>query len=676
MPSYHRVIGIDLGTTFSVVSVFDDERGRPVALDAPGRMPPTCIVPSVVSVSRQGKLLVGWQAKRNIGANPENTVIEVKRDMGKDKKFMLGGREFTPPMISAMVLRELKTIAEQKIGGTIYDAVITVPAHFTFVQRQATEEAAKIAELNPRLLINEPTAAAIAYRGLYQDGHAQEEDIYIVYDLGGGTFDVSVVSIQGESVEVMGTAGNDRIGGGDFDNAIVSWAFQECNLKHLKDRPDVLARVKAAAETAKIELSGSETAVIEVPNLPLNAEMYCELDRETFVNLLQQKRPRPRKEPIGMLEETLTAVEEAVASARNNFKDKRGRDFSLEDIAAFLMVGGSTRIPKVRELLKERFGKDVIFDPDIVDQAVSLGAAIQARRINPMDSFGEKAKVSIPTLVNKTELPPTPPPVDLVDVTGHSLGVAVGRYGEFLPLIRKDTDLPMSVTKRDFTTTEDNQGTVRVEVYQGEDPIAANNTPVGVLLFEKLESHPMGHYLFDVTFKLDKSGLLKLIVTKRVKDNSHAPEVQTAEFNAGAGVPMSREDLEKRRAQLQALFASGGLDPQAGVQPSDTPPAAAHQAAAGASATATTQPPVQPPLAPSPVSTRSSEEGDMEALIPVDYRDIWKKAKDRAATLPPVRKITLQTAIRHFEAAVKTGEAGAIEEYGAAMIETYFSNLR
>jgi molecular chaperone DnaK len=672
MSNYHKVIGIDLGTTFSVVSAFNNETGKPEAFYVPGKMPPTCILPSVVSVSRSGSLLVGWQAKRNIMANPANTVIEVKRDMGTDRRFTLGGHEFNAPMISAMVLRELKTVAEQKIGDKIYDAVVTVPAYFKFVQRQATEEAAKIAELNARLLINEPTAAAIAYRGLYQrEMHTTEEGIYIVYDLGGGTFDVSVISLVGESVEVMGTAGDDKLGGGDFDDDITNWAFEASSMSHLKDRSDVRPRVKAAAEQAKIDLSGAEIAVIDVPNLA-GGDMYCELDRKTFIDLLQRKRQRPqRKEPVGLLDETLFAVEEAVASARKNFAEKRGReDFGVSDITAFLMVGGSTRIPAVRDLLAQRFKKDVIFDPELVDLAVSLGASIQARAITPMDKFGEKASVAIPDRVGASAAP-VPPPVDLVDVTGHSLGVAVG-HGEFHVIIGKDRDIPARETHRDFTTAQDNQPAVRVEVYQGEDPVARNNTLLGALVFDNLQSRPRGYYLFDVTFILDKSGLLELIVTSRVADNSRPPATQSAKFNAGPGTPVKPEELQRRREQLEALFRTGGLDPMSGMPP------IAQARAATAQVAQQSRPPAVPAVVPSaqPGTQPATASGDIGSLIPVDYRDTWTKAKERAAALSGPRKTMLQVAIRHFESAVQSGDAGAIEEYGSAMIETYFANLR
>jgi molecular chaperone DnaK len=671
MASYHKIIGIDLGTTFSVVSAYNNDTGQPQAFDVPGLQPPTCILPSVVSVSRQGKILVGWQAKRNLAANPQNTIIEVKRKMGTEEKLLLGGQPFTPPMISAMVLKDLKSIAEKAMGCEIHDAVITVPAYFKFVQRQATEEAAAMAELNARLLINEPTAAAVAYRGVFQkDVPADEEGIFVVYDLGGGTFDVSVISIQGESVEVMGTSGDDMLGGGDFDDAIADWVFEQANIQALRGRKDVRARIKAAAEVAKIELSGSDTAVIELQGLA-GSDVYCELDRATFIGLLQQKRPRPaRKDPVGLLDETLIAVEEAVTSARRNFEEKRGRDdFSIKDVTAFLMVGGSTRIPAVREMLAKRFGRPVLFDPAIVDKAVSLGAAISARAMDPMDRFGGTV-VSLPTVVDAGGVPGPPPPiVDLVDVTGHSLGVAVGKYGDFLKMIEKDTEIPAEATHTDFSTQEDNQTAVRVKVYQGEDPVASNNTELGEMVFDRLEARPPGYHLFDVTFKLDQSGLLDLIVTKRVIDNSVPAEVQTKKLNAGPGSPVKPAELAERRRRLQELFATGGLDPQSGV-----PRATVSQAAAVPSSAEIPTPRAETP--PMRASAASAGTSELEALIPEDYKGMWKKATERAENLAPVRKITLQTAIRFFEDAVKSGDAAAIEEYGRSMIETYFANLR
>jgi molecular chaperone DnaK len=391
-PEYHKIVGIDLGTNFSVIAAWNNVTAGAEAFDVPGHQPPTCSLPSVVSLNRQGKTLVGWQAKRNLAANPGNTIMEVKRLMGDPQELDLGGRKFSPQMISAMVLEQLKAIAETRMGSPIHDAVIAVPAHFTNVQRQATSDVARLAGVNPRLLINEPTAVAFAF-GL--DHLNDEEETYVVYDLGGSTFDASVIVARDKGIEVIASAGDDRLGGDEFDNVIAQWVLEHLEQEWpgvsvlVHQHKDLWARLKAAAEQAKIDLSTADTATIDVPNLTPKIDVLYEINRDTFIRLLDIPRARrPGLAPVGLLGFTILAVEEAVARAGARLAGEFGRaSFGVEDVAAFVLVGGSVRIPRIREMLAERFGRPVLFDSATADTAVAVGAAIVARLMTPMGRF-------------------------------------------------------------------------------------------------------------------------------------------------------------------------------------------------------------------------------------------------------------------------------------------------
>jgi molecular chaperone DnaK len=708
---YHKIIGIDLGTTFSVVSAFNDETGKPEAFEVPGMQPPRCIFPSVVSVSRQGKILVGWPAKRNLPANPQNTVIEVKRYMGDERENELGGQKFNPQTISAMVLTELKKIAEARIGEPVHDAVITVPAYFNDLRRKATEDAARIAQLNPRLLINEPTAAAIAY-GL--DRLTDDERIFIVYDLGGGTFDVSVISVTGTTIEVMGTAGDDRLGGGDFDDRLTEWVFTQLERDYpgsgaLINKPELKARVKAAAEQAKIDLSGNDFAVVEVPNLTSAINLYYEIDRNAFVELLQEPRPRPGHGTMGLLDQTIASVSEAFESAKHNFKERLDRVVTMDDVSEILLVGGSTRIPIIKEMLEKKFGKSVRFDPEIVDKAVSMGAAIMGRTMDPMDKF-EGEVVTVPREVGEGLPGPAHTAIaqlGVIDVTGHSLGIML--LGDrFHRLINKDTELPCEITHNEFTTAAEGQTVVRIAVFQGEDPIAPNNTLLGELLIDGLPPRPIGYHLFDVTFTLNISGVLNLKVKQYVLDNTQPPQEYTRELKSDGVKRLSKEEVEANRQRIQNLmeqgFGSPGVFTQsAGAwQPPFTPPPFTTQ---GPYAPGSQQPqpngPNQPPATPwsnpvptsppvtsqptsaapavaeAPASTTTAPvaDSDMAAKIPPEYRDVWTKARAHVANLQGARAQILQTSIKFFEDAVQAGNPVAIADYAKAMVETYFSSL-
>jgi molecular chaperone DnaK len=713
--TYHKIIGIDLGTTFSVVSAFNEETGKPEAFEVPGMQPPRSTFPSVVSISRRGKVLVGWPAKRNLAANPQNTVIEMKRRMGDNFQATLGGQQFNPQMISAMVLTELKKIAEKRIGEPVYDAVITVPAYFSDLQRQATEDAARIAQLNPRLLINEPTAAAIAY-GI--DKLTDEERIFVVYDLGGGTFDVSIILVAGTTIEVMGTDG-DRI---------TEWVFNQIERDfpgsgNLHGQPDLWARVKAAAEQTKIDLSGMENAVVDVPNLTPDINVYYDIDRDTFISLLQEPRSRPhRKEPIGLLDETIESVKEAFKSAQQSFKERLDLDVTMDDVTEFLLVGGSTRIPAVKQMLEQHFGRPVRFDSEMVDTAVSFGAAILGRTMDPMDTFeGEVVAVPRKVLTDEegklavargevTQGEFSIANLDVVDVTGHSLGITLVS-DRFHRLINKDTELPASETHEGFTTAADNQPAASIRVFQGEDPIAPNNTFLGELLIDGLDPRPMGYHMFDVTFALDISGVLGLTVKHTVHDDSRPPREFTKQLKSSGVTRLSRNQVEENQRRMQQILEKGfdsDMPPQPMAPQPQTPyqsqapfqpqtPYPPHHAApqpqsptpeptaappyqappeAQPESEASSQPeseaPPEPEASPEPpASTMTSPDGDLETRVPEDFRDVWQHARERVVELEGPRQRMLQSTIDHFEQAVQAGDEAVIHNLGAEMAELY-----
>jgi hypothetical protein len=464
--------------------------------------------------------------------------------------------------------------------------------------------------------------------------------------------------------------------------------------------------VKVAAEQAKIDLSGADFAVIEVPRLTSDINVYYEIDRATFIALIQEPRPRPhRKEPIGLLDETIESVGVAFESAKRNFKERYDREVTMDDVTEFLLVGGSTRIPAVREMLESRFNKLVRFDPEIVDKAVSLGAAIMGRTMDPMNAYeGEVVSVPREVGVARTQGETAISQLGVVDVTGHSLGIML--VGDrFHRLINKDTELPAAVTHDGFTTVADNQPGVWIKVFQGEDPIAPNNTFLGEIRIDNLSPRPTGFHLFDVTFDLDISGVLGLTVKHYVRDNSIPPQTYTTRLQSSGVTRLSREEVMENRRRMQQLLEMGvgpGMPPprpqvaqpavppggyQAHFQPQPTAapppqPYASYQpqpmappqptAPPPASYTATTPEAQQPPT----TATMPAPGGDLEARMPEDFRDIWRRARERAAVLEGARRQILQTAIQYFEQAVQVGDQASIHDYGKTMVETYFSMLR
>ena len=492
------LIGIDLGTTNSCVSFMENGRAVVIPNAEGGRT-----TPSVVAFTKSGERLVGMTAKRQAVTNASRTFSSVKRDMGSDKRFQVDGKSYTPQEISAMILQKLKADAESYIGEPVKDAVITVPAYFSDAQRQATKDAGLIAGLNVLRIINEPTSAALAYG--FDKGMPCR---VMVYDLGGGTFDVSILEINSDTIEVLATAGNNHLGGDDFDQCVVGWLLEEFRKEHhvdISNDPMAMQRLAEAAEKAKIELSASTSTVINLPFLSQNASgpmhLECTLTRARFDDLTAH-----------LVAATRGPVQQAMSDA----------GVKASDLSRVLLVGGSTRIPAVQDEVRRLTGKEPARDIN-PDECVAMGACLQ----------GGVLTGTVNSIV-------------LIDVTPLSLGIET--LGDvFAKIIDRNSPLPCQHSQV-FTTAANFQTSVEINVLQGEREIASANKSLGKFRLTGIRRALRGIPQIEVTFSIDTNGIVH--VTAKDLGTGRSQDITIS----GSG-NMSREEIDRAIRDAQRYAA-------------------------------------------------------------------------------------------------------------------------
>jgi molecular chaperone DnaK (HSP70) len=499
-----KIIGIDLGTTNSEVAILED--GQPVLLKHNN----SAIFPSYVGVDQEGKLLVGEAARNQYPVYPERTVKSIKRLMGSGEKVTMAGQEYAPREISAIILKSLKQHAEQYLGEVVTRAVITVPAYFSDVQRLSTKEAGEIAGFSEIKMINEPTAAALAYEGKHDEGKT-----IMVYDLGGGTFDVSVVRMEDGVIEVVASHGNNHLGGDDFDKLIVEHVYEKLHEEYgeFNLSPEETARITRAAERAKFALSDNPFAEIKEEYLfeqnGVPVHLSLEISRVTYEEMISP-----------LIDETLSAIHTALKSAR----------LTASDIEEILLVGGSTRTPLVQQCIENEFSVQPRSEVN-PDLCVASGAAIQAGMLS-----GENVAAV------------------LVDITPYTFGTSTLDMDDnsmsfteiYVPLIRKNSPIPVKKSEV-FYTIYDNQESVRINVFQGEESDPNDNIKIGEFLISGLSKVPEGNEIVT-TFELDTNGILHVTATEKCTGKSKQISIDntTGRFNEG--------DMDRAKVKMVQLF--------------------------------------------------------------------------------------------------------------------------